>query len=340
MNKVLIIKSKEKLNISSLKRGVIHKLFIQISENSLGIPWRVPLIIIRGQEKGPTIGLTAALHGDELNGISTIFKLMEDIAPSELKGNIVLVPISNTPGYLANQRYFLDNVDLNRIMPGKAEGASSHIYAHHFVNKIIKKFDYLLDLHTASHGRINSLYVRSDMDNEQTRELAYLQKTQIIVNKYDEQGTLRAWANSNGIPSITIEIGNPNVFQHSLIDTTLKGIINTLVHLEMIEGKVKDLITKNVTVCNSSYWIYSKSGGIVDVLPKLTDRIEKGQIIAKIYNVFGEVRDVIIAEKEGIVIGKNIRPNCEAGTRILHLGVDIKKPLPETIPGHKDFTPI
>ncbi|WP_452602370.1 succinylglutamate desuccinylase/aspartoacylase family protein [Pontimicrobium sp. MEBiC06410] len=339
MSNVLIIKSKEDLKFSSLKRGQIHKLFIHISENALGIPWRVPLIVIRGIKKGPTVGLTAALHGDELNGISTIFKLMEDINPLQLKGNIVLVPITNIPGYLANQRYFLDNVDLNRIMPGKPKGASSQIYAHHFVNKIVSKFDYLLDLHTASHGRVNSLYIRSDIDNEQTRALAYLQKTQIIVNKYDEQGTLRAWANTNNIPSITIEIGNPNVFQHTLIDATLEGIKNTLVYLEMLEGKVKDLVTRDVTVCDSSYWIYSKSGGIVDVLPKLTDTVKKGQVIAIIYNVFGEIRDKVIADKDGIVIGKNIRPNCEAGTRILHLGVDIKKPLPETIPGHKDFDP-
>ncbi len=340
MSNVLIIKSKDELNFSSLKRGKIHRLFIHISENALGIPWRVPLIVIKGHEKGKTIGLTAALHGDELNGISTIFKLLEDINPLKLKGNIVLIPISNIPGYLANQRYFLDNVDLNRIMPGQPEGATSQIYAHHFVNKIVKKFDYLLDLHTASHGRVNSLYIRSDIDNEQTRELAYLQKTQIIVNKYDEEGTLRAWANSNNIPAITIEIGNPSVFQHTLINATLEGIKNTLVHLEMLEGEVKDLVTKDVTVCNSSYWIYSKSGGIVDVLPKLTDRINKGQVIAIIYNVFGEVKDKIIANKDGIVIGKNIRPNCEAGTRILHLGVDIKEPIPETIPGHKDFTPV
>ena len=336
MNKVITIKTKEDFKISTLKRGEVHRIHLHLTDNALGVPWRIPLIIVRGKEKGPTVGVTAAVHGNELNGISTIFKLIEEINPTALKGTLVLVPISNVPGYLMNQRYFSDNVDLNRIMPGKENGNASQLYAHKFITKIIKKFDYLLDLHTASHGRVNSLYLRADIENEETRTLAYLQNPQIIVKKYDDPGTLRSWANENGIPAITIEIGNPNAFQHSLIDETLEGILNTLRFLKMIKGSVKDHIT-NATVCDKSYWIYSQKGGIVDVLPKLADKVTQGQIIAKVYDVFGQVREEIVADRTGIVIGKNIRPNCEAGTRILHLGVDLIDPNPETIPGHHNF---
>lgn len=336
MGKVLIIKSKEELKISSLKRGEVHRLQIQLSDNSLGVPWRLPVIIVRGMRKGPTFGITAALHGNELNGISTIFKLLEDIDPKELTGTLVLVPISNVPGYLMNQRNFSDNVDLNRIMPGKPNGLTSSLYAHNLVNKVIKKFDYLLDLHTASHGRVNSLYLRADIENEETRTLAYLQNPQIIVKKYDEQGTLRAWANDNGIPAITIEIGNPNAFQHTLIDETLEGIKNTLRYLHMIKGEVRDLIT-DATICDHSYWFYSKKGGIIDVFPALADEIKEGQVIAKVFDVFGQVKEEIVADRAGIVIGKNVRPNCDAGTRVLHLGVNIFEPKPENIPGHDEY---
>lgn len=336
MGKILVVKTKEDLKLSSLKKGEVHRMQIQLSDNSLGVPWRVPVVVVRGMGKGPTVGLTAALHGNELNGISTIFKLIEEINPKELSGTLVLVPISNVPGYLMNQRYFSDNVDLNRIMPGRISGVTSSLYAYYFTSKIIKKFDYLLDLHTASHGRVNSLYLRADLENEETRTLAFLQNPQIIVQKYDEEGTLRAWANENGIPTITIEIGNPNAFQHTLIDETLEGILNTLRYFKMIKGEVKDLIT-NATVCDHSYWIYSNKGGIVDVIPQLADQIKKGQIIAKVYDVFGQVKEEIRADRSGIVIGKNVRPNCDAGTRVLHLGVNIVEPEPETIPGHDDF---
>ena len=336
MNNILIIKTKDELKISSFKRGETHRLQILLSDNSLGVPWRVPIIIVRGLNKGPTFGITAALHGNELNGISTIFKLIEEIDPTKLSGTLVLVPISNVPGYLMNQRHFSDNVDLNRIMPGKVDGGASDIYAHYFTTKIVKRFDYLLDLHTASHGRVNSLYLRADIENESTRTLAYLQNPQIIVKKYDESGTLRSWANENNIPAITIEIGNSNAFQHSLIDETMEGIINTFRYFNMLEGDVKDMIT-DATICDHSFWIHSSRGGIVDVLPHLADSVEKGQIIANVYDVFGHVKEVIKATSSGIVIGKNVRPNCDAGTRILHLGVNIIEAEPEDIPGHDDF---
>lgn len=336
MSNIINIKTKEDLNISSFKRGQVHRVQIHISDNSLGVPWRVPVIIVRGKKAGTVLGITAAVHGDELNGISTIFKLIESIDPCEMAGTLVLVPISNTPGYLLRQRYFSDNIDLNRIMPGKPQGNPSQIYAYHFTSKIVSKFDFLLDLHTASFGRVNSLYIRADLDNPICRTLAYLQNPQIIVSKYDTEGTLRGWASSQGIPSITIEIGNPNAFQHTLIDETLEGILNTMRFLNMIEGEVKDMVT-DADIVDSSYWIYSTRGGVVDVFPELTEHVEKGQLIAKVYDVFGQVKEEILADKAGVVIGKNLRPNCEAGTRILHLGVGEIEPLPETIPGHEDF---
>ena len=333
MEKIVHINSKEELNLEELKEGQKHRIYVHLSENSLGIPWRIPIVVVKGMKKGKTLGVTAAVHGDELNGISTIFKLIEEIDPQELTGNLVLVPICNVPGYLSNKRYFADNVDLNRIMPGSPDGNASRIYAHHFTSKIIKKFDYLLDLHTASHGRVNSLYIRADLDNEETRTLAYLQNPQIIVKKYDETGTLRGWANEQGIPAITIEIGNPNAFQHSLIDETLEGILNTMRHLKMINGEVEDLVA-DATICDHSFWIYSKKGGIVDVLPSLRDIVKKGEVIAYVYDVFGGIKEEVISSRTGIVIGKNVSPNCLAGARLVHLGVDEIEPDPEDIPAN------
>ncbi|MCB9062045.1 MAG: succinylglutamate desuccinylase/aspartoacylase family protein [Halobacteriovoraceae bacterium] len=335
-NDIVLIKTKDDLEISELEPGEVHRIYVQLTDNSLGVPWKVPLVVVKGVEEGPIFGITAALHGNELNGISTIFKLIEEIDPKKLKGSLILVPISNIPGYLMKSRYFSDSVDLNRIMPGKPDGITSNLYAHYFTSKIVKKFDYLLDLHTASHGRVNSLYIRADLDNEVTRTLAYLQNPQIIVKKFDVEGTLRGWANENGIPSITIEIGNPSAFQHSLIDETLEGILNTMRHYGMIEGEVKDMVTDAI-ICDNSYWIYSKKGGIVDVHPSLADKVQKGQRIAIVYDVFGQIREEILANKNGVVIGKNINPNCDAGTRVLHLGVNLIEPKPESIPGHDDF---
>jgi predicted deacylase len=336
MKNITLLKITEELELDSLALGEVHRLQIELSDNSLGVPWRIPVIIIKGMTKGKVLGLTAAVHGNELNGISTIFKLIEEVDPKKLSGTLILVPISNVPGYLMNRRHFTDYIDLNRIMPGSPKGSTSNLYAHFFTSKIISKFDYLLDLHTASHGRVNSLYLRADLENEDSRTLAYLQNPQIIVQKYDDEKTLRGWANDQGIPAITIEIGNPNAFQHSLIDETLEGILNTMKYLQMIDGEVQDMVT-DATVCDHSYWIYSNSGGIIEVLPKLADLVKKGEVIAKVYDVFGQVEELIHADKSGIVIGKNVLPNCDAGARVLHLGVNLIEPEPEDIPGHDEF---
>lgn len=101
MNNEIVIKAKDELNLDELENGEVHRIHVHSTDNSMGVPWRIPLVVVKGKHKGSTVGITAALHGNELNGISTIFKLIEDIDPNKLKGTLVLVPISNVPGYLA-----------------------------------------------------------------------------------------------------------------------------------------------------------------------------------------------------------------------------------------------
>lgn len=320
MPEILQIKSSEDLHLKRLKRGHIHRLNIHMQKNALGIPWKIPVIVAHGKEEGPILGITAAVHGNELNGLPTIFKIIKDINVEELKGSVVAVPVSNVPGFLTGQREFSDGTDLNRIMPGKKEGVAAEMYAYQFTHKIIKKFDILLDLHTASFGRVNSLYVRADFDNSTCARLAQLQNPQIIVNKYDETGTLRAWANSIGVNAITVEIGNPHRFQHDLVDESFIGIQNVMKDRGMIPGRVKR-IRKDTWFCEKSFWIYSYRGGIIEVSPELTDIVEKGEVIGRVYDVFGSLESEIKSPSRGVVIGKNVNPVCEAGARILHLGI-------------------
>lgn len=321
MKKVIQVKSRDELKLSSLAKGQVHHVHIHIPGSPFGNPWKVPVIVARGLKDGPVLGVTAAIHGNELNGMSTIFKLFRNIKPEKLAGTLIAVPICNVPGYLLKQRYYSDGEDLNRKMPGNEFGKKpSEVYNYYLTSKIIKQFDYLLDLHTASSGKINSLYIRADLEDPKCRMLANLQNPQIIVQKYDEEGTLRSWANSQNIPTITIEIGNPNIFQQDLIDDTLEGITNTMRSLKMIPGKVKNH-TEDSVICSSSFWIFSRVGGVIDVLPALTKKLKKGDLVARVYNVFGEIVEEILSPKDGVVIGKNTSPSCEAGSRILHLGI-------------------
>ena len=134
----------KEIDINHLPKGEISKYWLDLVEDGMGLPVQVPLIIARGYEDGPILGLTAAVHGNELNGIPVIQRLFKEIDPSHLKGTIIGVPIVNVPSYLRKKRRFLDGVDLNHIMPGKENGTVSQVYAWRVINKLIKKFDYLL----------------------------------------------------------------------------------------------------------------------------------------------------------------------------------------------------
>ncbi len=314
------VKVIEELKVSKAPKGSISRFWLNIATNGMGIPIHIPVIVARGKEDGKVLGLTAAVHGNELNGIPVIQRLFKEINVDELKGTIVGVPVINVPSLLRKKRRFIDGTDLNHIMPGKPNGNVSQVYAWRVVNKIIKEFDYLIDLHTASNGRVNSYYIRADMADETVRKMALLQNAQIIVHNPPSDGTLRGTADEMGIPAITLEVGNPNTFQKGLIRDGLTGIHNLLGYMGMLDCEVEEFDEETI-LCKNSFWIYSDTGGIMTVYPKVTDLVKKGQVIATLRNIFGDVVKEYHAPQDGIVIGKSVSPINQTGGRILHLGV-------------------
>lgn len=310
----------KELKIANAPKGAITRYWLDVVSDAIGLPVRIPIMVARGKQDGKTIGLTAAVHGNELNGIKVIQRLFKEIDINELKGNIVGVPVVNAPSLLRRQRRFIDGSDLNHIMPGKANGNVSQVYAWRIVHRILKEFDYLVDLHTASNGRINSYYVRADMSDEIVRKMALLQNAQIIVHNPPSDGTLRGTADEMGIPAITLEVGNPNTFQKGLIRDGLTGIHNLLGYLGITESEVEEQDEETV-LCKKSYWIYTDVGGVMTVHPKVTDMVKKGEVIATVRNIFGDVIKEHLAPEKGVVIGKSVNPLNQTGGRVLHLGI-------------------
>ena len=296
------------------------RYWLEIVKDGMGVPVHLPVIVAKGKTDGKTVGLTAAIHGNELNGIPVIQRLFKDIDVNQLKGTIVGVPILNVPSFLRKKRRFVDGTDLNHIMPGKPNGTVSQVYAWRIVNKLVKHFDYLLDLHTASNGRINSYYIRADMSDEVVRKMALLQNAQIIVHNPANDGTLRGTADAMDIPAITLEVGNPNLFQKGMIRDGLTGIHNLLGYFKITDSEVEEHSSDTV-ICKKSYWIYTDTGGLLTVHPNVTQKVKKGEVIATIRDVFGDIIKDYIAPENGIVIGKSVSPVNQAGGRILHLGI-------------------
>jgi uncharacterized protein len=308
------------LDLNLVEPGTTFRLWLNLTRDTLGNDVSIPVIVTKGIEPGPVLGLTAAVHGNEVNGIPVIQRVFKEIDPKTVKGTIVGIPVVNVPGLNDKVREFNDGKDLNHVFPGRPKGNESDVYAHRFFNNVIVHFDYLLDLHTASFGRVNSYYIRADMRDPVTAELARLQNAQIIVHNPPSDGTLRGAANEVNIPAITLEVGNPNTFQRGMIRTGMTGIFNAMAYLKMLNVPIEEAASEAV-YCRYSYWIYTDTGGFLRVLVDLAEIVQKGQLIAIQANVFGDVVREYYAPDDGIVIGKSSHPVNQSGGRILHLGL-------------------
>ncbi|MHC5020442.1 MAG: succinylglutamate desuccinylase/aspartoacylase family protein [Planctomycetota bacterium] len=308
------------LDVDALTPGRIHRLEVDLVTDDLGRQTRLPMLVARGHKPGPVFGLTAGIHGNEINGIPVIHRLMDKLELTRLKGTVAAVVVVNTPGFLRHQREFRDGTDLNHIFPGREPGNESQVFVHRFLRRIVSGFDFLLDLHTASFGRVNSLYVRADMTNAQTARMAYLQRPQIIVHNPASDYTLRGAAMDAGIPAITVEIGNPQRFQKDFIKSSLVGVRAVLGDLGLTP-KRKLALGAPPVICKQSGWMYTDHGGLLEVYPSVADRVTGGDVVARLHNIFGDVVEEHRAPHDGIVIGKSVNPVGGAGARILHLGV-------------------
>lgn len=310
----------DQLDVESLPSGREVRLQIELMRDAMGQMIRVPVVVLRGKKEGPVFGLTAALHGNELNGIRVIHELFDRIDVQALRGTIVAVIVANVPGYLMHQREFNDGRDLNHLMPGKPNGTESQVYSHRLIERIIKRFDYLIDLHTASFGRINSLYIRADMTNPITARMAYLQRPQIILHNPASDSTLRGTAMELDIPAITVEIGDPHLFQPALIKRSLTGLRAVLSEIGMTPKRKKLAPGPEPIICHSSRWMYTTEGGLLDVFPGVVEEVKEGEIIANIRNIYGDIILEYKAPYDGIIIGKSTNPAAQMGARIAHVG--------------------
>ncbi|MEZ4322943.1 MAG: succinylglutamate desuccinylase/aspartoacylase family protein [Myxococcota bacterium] len=306
------------LDLDSLPVGIC-RLWVEVVRNAFGQPECVPVLVAKGRKPGKVVGLTAAVHGDELNGISTIHRLFDRLDCNNMRGSVVGVAVVNHPGFMRGERRFVDGKDLNHTFPGTPTGSVSDVYAYRLVQRIIRRFDVLLDLHTASFGRVNSLYVRADMTEPTTARMAFLQRPQVIVHNPPADRTLRGAAAALGIPAITVEIGDPNRFQHRYIRRTLVGVRAVLMELGVV---AKRHVAEGgpPIICSDSHWVYTDGGGLLTVLPKVTDLVAEGEEIAHLVDIFGDPVATYRAPHYGVVIGHSIEPVARTGARILHIG--------------------
>lgn len=306
-----------RLELSTLGPGR-HDLLLHLADDGLGFPCHVPLIVVRGRQEGPTFGLVAGLHGNELNGIWVIHEVMEGLSAGRVRGTVVAAVVANAPGLVRRERGFSDGHDLNRAFPGKARGAPSQVWAHRLRSQIASKFDVLLDLHTAGQGRRNCVYARVDLEVPQARDLARVLRPQLIVHKPPSDRSLREWASSRGIPAVTLEIGDPQRRQGEMSSKTALGVRRALRWAGVLAGatpSAKPLRTE----FRRSRWLYTTRGGLLQVFVPVGGRVAKGTTIAVLLDAFGREVESYAAPTEAWVVGTTADPVAQTGTRVVHL---------------------
>ena len=321
-------KSIEELDLDKVTPQTKRYFWLKMIDNGMSKPIEVPVIIIKGKNPEPVLCLTAALHGNELNGIKVIQEVVEHIDPYSFSGTLVAIPGLNAVSIPQHRRRYVDEEDLNRNFPGKEKGNRSQQYVWQIKEKILSKIDYLVDMHTASFGRVNTLYVRAAMGDEKIAKMALLQDADIILNstgmpstgeQISATRTMRAEAMLQGIPTITIEYGNPQVFQPDLVKRGKKGIENLMAWLKMTNNDMQTV--PSPTLCKKSYWIYVEEGGYLEIMVSLNQKLAKGDLIAVMRNPFGDIINKYHCPEDGIVIGKSSNPINMNGGRIIHLGI-------------------
>ncbi len=282
----------------------------------------MPVHVIRAKQSGPTVFVSAAIHGDELNGLEIIRRLIKLKTLRLLQGTLIFIPMVNVYGVLNQSRYTPDRRDLNRCFPGSAKGSLAGIVAHTFMTEIVRQCDYGIDLHTGALHRSNLPQIRGNFDDEETRNMAEAFGVPVLLNANLRDGSLRQAAVEIGVKMLLYEAGQALRFDELSIRAGIRGIQNVLARLGMIKrrkvrGPEKPAIKPYVA--NKSAWVRAGSSGIVRDLKNLGDQVSTGDKLAIIGNSFGNSLDTVYAMRSGIIIGKQNIPLVQEGDAMYHI---------------------
>jgi predicted deacylase len=292
------------------------QLAVSESYSSLTVP--IPIHIRRAKEDGPVVFVTAALHGDEINGTGAVREMIQDAEFRLLRGSVVLVPVLNILAFDRHSRYLPDRRDLNRSFPGSAGGSLASRMARIIFDEIVSRCDFGIDLHTASVRRTNYPNVRGDLTNPEVRRLAESFGSEIIINGKGPQGAFRREACLAGCPTIIMEGGEIWKVEPGIVETARRGIKNVLRSLKMLDGHTESPTYQ--IVIEKSKWIRADRGGFLQFHIKPGEIVEKDQPLATNTTLLGHEQNTLRAPFDAVVIGMTSLPAISPGEPVCNLG--------------------
>ncbi len=299
------------------------------------------LVAMRGVAPGPTVCVTAGVHGDELNGIAIARRLIDETDPAALAGTLVVVPIVNAFGFRNGSRYLPDRRDLNRFFPGSPRGSAASRIAHQFFEQVVRGCDSLVDLHTGSLNRANLPQIRTDLSAIDNLRLAWGFSVEHVIHNIGQPGTLRRAANDAGIPAVLYEAGEPGRIDKKEIERGVAAIAAALGSLGMSQSDAVMPVAQRMY--GRTQWVRSDVSGIYVPFVALGETVAAGQPVAEVTDPFSSERSEIRAPIGGLVIGMALGQVVIPGFALLHIGIEAEPaPVlrsadgPEPPPGNGD----
>lgn len=301
--------------------GEYKTINVQIGKLYTHSELTMPVQVWCGRQAGPILFVSAAIHGDELNGVEIIRRLLKVKSLKRLKGTLITVPIVNLHGFINHSRYLPDRRDLNRSFPGSKTGSIAGRLAHTFLHEIVKKSTHGIDLHTGAINRTNLPQIRADLNSEEVKAMAESFGAPVMLNSELRDGSLRAAAVKRGIPILLYEAGEALRFDEVSIRAGVHGIIQVMRHLKMLPvSRRKRESTRKPVIARGSFWIRAAHSGIFRSLAEDGTRVEaKKTLIGMISDPFGESEVEVYSPYSGIVIGQMRMPLVNEGEALFHI---------------------
>jgi predicted deacylase len=301
--------------------GEMQRIEIPVARLPTHTMLHLPVTVLNGRKDGASLWLSAAIHGDEINGVEIIRRVLDRVTMDRLRGRLLAVAIVNVFGFITQSRYLPDRRDLNRSFPGSTTGSLSARLARLFMAEVVEHCTHGIDLHTAASPRTNLPQIRANLSDPETRRCAEAFGAPVMLGGKPPARTLRAVTTRRGIPTLLFEAGESSRFNEDAIRMGVEGVLRVMAELEMIPRTGIRRGARSVEATRSR-WVRASQSGVAYVHAALGNHVERGDRIATIADPLGESAVKVRAPASGFVIGLTSNPLVHRGDAILHLASD------------------
>lgn len=313
----------------TVEPGARRLVVLPVAKLSNHTPVTLPVHVLHGEQPGPAMFVSAAIHGDELNGVEIIRRILRTLAPGNIRGTLLCVPVVNAYGFIGRSRYLPDRRDLNRAFPGSATGSLAARIAHLLLTEVVKRCQIGIDLHTAAIHRVNLPQIRCDTTRSpRSRDLAQAFGASVVLESSERAGSLRRAAREAGVDVLVYEGGEGLRFDEFAIQAGVDGIARVMLQVGMLEApdpadgppQATPLAAGRAPlIANSAKWVRAPEGGVLRTHKRIGDAVSEGETLGAIANPYEDADTPVRSPRRGIIIGATTLPIVNMGDALFHI---------------------